>query len=486
MVNHSSDSLAIENTPITALKGVGESVANKLARLNIFTVQDVLFHLPYRYQDRTRITPIASASVGTEVIVEGTIRASDIVFGRRRSLVCRIQDNTGLLTIRLFYFSKAQQQQLQSGAIIQCFGEVRLGRGGIEMVHPEYRIKSTQASSLLTPSLTPVYPATEKVSQKTLRNLYFEAKKLIEKKPITEWIPTHYLDNKITLSDALLFLHEPPQNQNLQQLQQGSHPAQQRLVFEELLVHHLSLLQLRQKQQQDNAPALLLTDQFKKQYYQPFLNNLGFELTNSQKKVLAEIQQDLSKKAPMLRLMQGDVGSGKTVVAILAALQALAQGYQVALIAPTEILARQHYYNFCQWLEPLQIKTAWLSGKQKISERRDALEKIKSGEALFITGTHALFQEAVEYKNLAFVIIDEQHRFGVHQRLALKNKSADNIAPHQLIMTATPIPRTLTMTAYADLDCSIIDELPPGRTPVSTTVLDDSRRDDIIERIYQN
>ena len=476
----------LDQIPVTQLKGVGVQLANKLAKLGIQTIQDVLFHLPLRYMDRTRITPIGSVQPNTEVVIEGEIRGCDLVFGRRRSLMCRLQDNTGTITLRFFHFSNAQRQNLKIGSHIRCYGEVKRGSSGLEIYHPEYQFIDQQHPQPLQQTLTAVYPATEGISQQRLRTIASQALGLMKQHALTELLTKELLPeqlNQSSLTEAIEFIHEPPKTAPVDQLANGDHPAQQRLAFEELLAHHLSLLQLRQTIQQHGA-SILSSNKNDETLRVDFLNSLTFKLTSAQQRVSDEIQADLAKPVPMLRLVQGDVGSGKTVVAALAALQAVAAGKQAAIMAPTEILAEQHRNSFQAWLEPLDIQLAWLTGKVKGKARDRQLTMIRDGSAQIVIGTHALFQEEVVFNDLALTIIDEQHRFGVHQRLALKEKgkSPDQV-PHQLIMTATPIPRTLAMSAYADLDCSIIDELPPGRSPVNTVVIANQRRQEIIERI---
>lgn len=470
----------LDQLPVTELKGVGPQLAARLAKLHIHCVQDLLFHLPLRYQDRTRIHPIASLRPGDDGVIEAEIRACDVVFGRRRSLVCRLQDGSGTLTLRFFHFSAAQKQQLTPGTRLRCFGEARRGAGGLELVHPEYRRIDPDQTLPVEEALTPIYPTTEGLQQATWRKLTDQALKLLNSSSLRNWLPDSALPAalRMDLAGALRTLHRPPPELAPNRLTDGRHPAQRRLAFEELLAHQLSLLQLRQQIQTWGAPALAGVHRLEER----FLSELPFALTAAQRRVSEEVTTDLASDQPMLRLVQGDVGSGKTVVAALAALRAIASGYQVALMAPTELLAEQHLNNFRQWLTPLQIETVWLAGKQGVRERRASLEALTSGQAPLAVGTHALFQDDVRFHRLGLVIIDEQHRFGVHQRLALRDK-ASGVQPHQLIMTATPIPRTLAMSAYADLDTSVIDELPPGRQPVNTVVIDNARRDSVVERI---
>jgi ATP-dependent DNA helicase RecG len=427
----------------------------------------------------------------TEVVIEGEVRASDIVFGRRRSLVCRIQDHSGVVTLRFFHFNRAQQERLKPGTKLRCFGEVRRGKSGVELYHPEYQTLDQANPPALEDKLTPIYPATEGITQSRIRDLCSQALERLKDQSIRELLPPDLGSSlrqelAYSLPQALRLLHNPPPGTALNLLAEGEHPAQQRLAAEELIAHNLSLLKLRQQVQQQQAPVLIED----KSAATAFLEQLPFSLTAAQHRVAAEISSDISTAIPMLRLVQGDVGSGKTVVAALAATQAIANGHQVALMAPTEILADQHRINFEQWLQPLGIRVAYLTGKVKGKAREVQLGAIADGTAKMVIGTHALFQESVEFYDLGLSIIDEQHRFGVHQRLALRKKGfsveGSNLrgpAPHQLIMTATPIPRTLAMSAYADLDCSVIDELPPGRIPVETVVLSNLRRNDVIARV---
>jgi len=483
--------VGLDRLSVETLNGVGPALASKLHKLGLFSLQDLLFHLPLRYIDRTQITPIGGIQPMTEVVIEGEVRASDVVFGRRRSLVCRVQDHSGVVTLRFFHFNRAQQERLKPGVKLRCFGEVRRGKSGLELYHPEYQYLDTANPAGLEDTLTPIYPATEGITQSRIRDLCGQALRHLDTHQIVELIPAEInsgLEQQLSYSlvAALRLLHNPPPGTALHLLAEGEHPAQQRLAAEELIAHNLSLLRLRQKVQLQQAP-LLSED---KSARNKFLEQLPFELTAAQQRVAAEINRDISTAIPMLRLVQGDVGSGKTVVAALAAVQAIANGKQAALMAPTEILADQHRINFEQWLRPLGIRVAFLTGKVKGKAREVQLQAIAEGQAQMVIGTHALFQETVAFNDLGLSIIDEQHRFGVHQRLALRNKGfspegpvINGPAPHQLIMTATPIPRTLAMSAYADLDCSVIDELPPGRTPVETVVLANLRRNDIIERV---
>ncbi len=475
------NTLRLDQMPTTSLKGVGIQLAGKLAKLGLHNLQDVIFHLPNRYLDRTRITPIGALQPGTDVVVEGEVKGCDVVFGRRRSLLCRIQDNTGTLTLRFYHFSAAQKNNLQPGTRLRCYGEPRRGASGLEIYHPEYQFLDRQPAPLET-ALTPVYPTMEGITQQRLRAITGQALANLSEYSLSELLPSCIdQEQKISLIDALRYLHRPPPDADLQQLATGSHPSQQRLAFEELLAHQISMLRLRQQVQKQPAKTLTagsaLRDRLSKL--------LPFALTGAQQSAIADILADLQQPYPMLRLLQGDVGSGKTLVAAMAVLQAVASEQQAAVMAPTEILAEQHLNNFQSWLSPLGIETVLLTGKVKGKARQRVLSLIEDGSAQVAIGTHALFQDEVRFQRLALTVIDEQHRFGVHQRLALRDKGDDGLTPHQLIMTATPIPRTLAMSAYADLDCSVIDELPPGRTPVNTVLIDQQRRPEVIARIRE-
>lgn len=470
------------NDPVTCLRGIGEQQAHKLARLNIATVQDVLFHLPLRYQDRTRVAPIGSLRAGDEAVVEGEVQLTEVVFRKRRSLLCRIADGTGALTLRFFYFSQAQKEGLARGTRLRCFGEVRPGPGGLEIIHPEYQ-RIGAGVVPVAETLTPIYPTTEGIQQIKLRQATDQALKLVEDlRALPDWLPPALLKNLHfpTLADSLRYVHRPPPDAPLQALLEGRHPAQQRLAFEELLAHQLVMRQLRSRMRQEAAPVVKTPGRLRR----VCMGNLPFELTRAQQRVIGEIIGDMQQPRPMMRLVQGDVGSGKTLVAVMAALDVIEAGYQAALMAPTELLAEQHWRNFETWLTPLELKVGWLAGKVKGRQRKETLEALASGGINVIVGTHALFQSDVDFSRLALLIVDEQHRFGVHQRLALREKGTRAAeCPHQITMTATPIPRTLAMTAYADLDYSVIDELPPGRTPVKTVVLSEQRRAEVVARI---
>jgi len=467
----------LDQIAVTAIRGVGPRLAEKLAALSIHTVQDLLFHLPLRYQDRTRITPIGALQTGVDAVIEGEVRAADIVFGRRRSLMCRLQDGTGTISLRFYHFSAAQKQQLASGTRVRCFGEPRRGASGLEIYHPEYRVIDSEVPLPVAETLTPIYPTTEGLQQPSWRKLIAAALELLNADSLIDYLAIKPKAQK--LSEVVRFLHTPPPEVAQAQLLTGAHPYQQRLAFEELLAHQLSMLRLRETARQHRAPLCRGAGKLQQQ----FLKQLPFALTGAQQRVAQEIAEDLIQPQPMLRLVQGDVGSGKTVVAALAALRAIASDYQVALMAPTEILAEQHRDNFARWLQPLDIQLGWLSSKVKGKTRENLLATIASGEIQLVIGTHALFQADVIFKNLGLAIIDEQHRFGVHQRLALREKGGAGLQPHQLVMTATPIPRTLAMSAYADLDTSVIDELPPGRKPIHTAVIGNERRMEVVERV---
>jgi ATP-dependent DNA helicase RecG len=468
----------IAELSVRELHGVGPKLANQLAEYGVKHIEDLLFHLPLRYQDRTRVTAIAAAREGVDLVIEGEVRAADIVFGRRRSLVARIQDGSGTLTLRFFHFSAAQKNNLQPGTRLRCFGQVRRGGSGLEMYHPEYRQLQDEEMPV-EEALTPIYPTTTGIGQNQWRKLCGQALARLQREPVEELLPPsdRY---PYELMRALQYLHTPPPDASLELLRAGRHPAQLRLALEELVAHNLSLHRLRERQQREGAPSLPPSEKS----LRTFLASLPFAPTGAQRRVLREIANDLAKSVPMLRLVQGDVGSGKTLVAAGAALQAISNGYQVAIMAPTEILAEQHWRTFSQWFEPQEITMEWLSGRSKGNRRATALARIATGEASLVIGTHALFQEDVAFARLGLVIVDEQHRFGVHQRLALTKKTLPQQGqPHQLVMTATPIPRTLSMVAYADLDCSVIDEIPPGRPAVTTALVDSNRRGEVVARV---
>ncbi len=467
---------------VKTLRGVGEKVALRLEAMGLYQLQDMLFHLPYRYQDRTRIARLAGLVPGQSVAVDVTVRASDVIFGRRRALLVRASDGTGLLSLRFFHFSSAQKNQLQNGQRLLCFGEIRPGPTGLEMVHPEYQLLQPGIAYEPEQTLTPWYSTTEGVQQLRIRDLVGQVLPYIDQ--IQDWIPPLLL-KPLGLPDiktALRTLHRPGADEDTEQLLSGVHPSQQRLALEELLAHHLRLRQNRIEQYREVAPPLAVDTQLTARA----MAQLPFQLTGAQTRVLAEIRADMTRSFPLSRLVQGDVGSGKTVVAMLAGLQAVASGHQFALMAPTEILAEQHAATLRGWIAPLGLQLVCLTGKKTKKERDQQLAWIASGEAQVVIGTHALFQPSVTFASLAFIVIDEQHRFGVDQRLALRSKSTHRgWVPHQLVMTATPIPRTLAQSLYADMDYSVIDELPPGRQEIITRVMSHQRRQDLIDRVSE-
>ncbi|BAS47400.1 ATP-dependent DNA helicase RecG [Aggregatibacter actinomycetemcomitans NUM4039] len=470
----------LDAIPLTVISGVGAAVVEKLGKLGIFNLQDLLFHLPLRYEDRTRITPIADLQAEQYATIEGVVQSSEVQFGRRPMLMVYLSDGTAKLALRFFNFNAGMKNSLQPGARVKAFGEVRRGRFMAEIHHPEYQIIHDNKPLVLAETLTPIYPSTEGLKQTTLRKLIGQALLVLDKTPIAELLPAECNPHPFDLKSAIQFLHNPPPDVSLTTLEEGKHPAQQRLIFEELLAYNLAMQKVRSGIQANFAEPLSYQSDLKAR----FLAQLPFQPTNAQLRVTEDIERDMAQSYPMMRLVQGDVGSGKTLVAALAALIAIDNGKQVALMAPTEILAEQHAVNFRRWFEPIGIQVGWLAGKVKGKQRVAELEKIKSGAVQMVVGTHALFQEDVEFHRLSLVIVDEQHRFGVHQRLMLREKGNQaGVYPHQLIMTATPIPRTLAMTVYADLDTSIIDELPPGRTPITTIAISEDRRAEIIERV---
>ncbi len=488
--------------PVASLPGVGPALAETLRKLGIERLQDLWFHLPLRYEDRTRITPIRDLAAGESAQVEGVVEAVETGFRYRPQLRVAITDASHeTLVLRFFHFRRQQAQQFTPGLRLRCYGAIRHGQHGLEMVHPQYR--ALHGDTAVEATLTPVYPVTEGLGQQRLRGVIDKALARLPDEATLELIPPDLLRplGLMPLREALLGVHRPAPDADLQALLSGSHPAQQRLAFEELLAHHLSLKRLRAQLRKHRAPALPANQDLR----QRFLDALPFTLTGAQQRVAEEIARDLAKRVPMLRLVQGDVGSGKTVVAALAALHAIANGCQTALMAPTELLAEQHLRSFRAWFEPLGIEVVWLAGKVTGRARDKALARLAEGAPIAV-GTHALMQEGVVFARLGLAIVDEQHRFGVQQRMALRDKGVvappaprargvhaerertrdgflPAYAPHQLVLTATPIPRTLAMSAYADLDVSTLDELPPGRTPVRTVAVANTRRGEVIERI---
>ncbi len=473
-------------TPITQLRGVGSAVAEKLERLGIRHLEDLLFHLPLRYQDRTRVYPLNTLRPGLEALVEGVVEQTSVVYRRRRMLLVTISDSTGILLLRFFHFSTAQQNSLRQGARIRCFGEVRGRQSQLEMIHPEYQFINPRHTDTLKESYTPIYPTTEGLNQFSLRKFTDEALAWLSApgNELEELLPPGVLEQEqaLSLRDAIRYIHRPPTDADIELLQTGEHPVQKRLAFEEMLSHSLSLKRMRAATKQQSARALSSEGKL----FARLQQRLPFELTAAQHKVIADIRADVRTGAPMMRLVQGDVGSGKTLVGVAAMLEAVEAGCQATMMAPTEILAEQHYRNLKDWFDPFEISIGLILGRQKVRERRHALRQARIGETSIVVGTHTLFQEKVEFARLALIVVDEQHRFGVHQRLALKQKGEDgSFQPHQLIMTATPIPRSLAMTMYADLDYSVIDEMPPGRLPVKTFALSDGRRGELISRVRE-
>jgi len=467
----------------THLNGVGKALQIKLERLGIFTVQDLLFHLPFRYEDRTRITSLAQVRVGTRALISGVLESVSFPQSGKTRLLCELRDTTRVLHLRFFHAYPHYQKMIKVGARLLCFGELGLGPTGLEMVHPEWQIVETLPP--LEPFLTPVYPTTEGLTQKGWRKLMQQALALLTGETgLPDLLPASLLQQYgyPSLQEALLFIHRPPRDAALSCLEARNHFAHKRLVFEELLAHRLGLLKLKKTLQNYGAERLSKVGDKTNR----FIQALPFELTSAQKRVIEEISQDVQQSHPMLRLVQGDVGSGKTVVAAVAVLRAIENNYQAAVMAPTELLAEQHYRVFKQWLEPLGVKIVFLSGQLTVKEHREVLTALADGQAQLVLGTHALFQEEVKFSKLALLVVDEQHRFGVHQRALLREKGVmGQIIPHQLMMTATPIPRTLAMSLYADLDCSMIDELPRGRLPIQTSVISNQRRLEVIAHVRQ-
>lgn len=456
---------------IETLRGVGPALRDKFAKLRIHTLLDLLLNLPHRYQDRTQVVPLIGLRANVEALVIGQVMESRVVFGNRRSWLVTIGDDTGFLRLRFFHFSERQRAGISAGMYLRCFGEVRAGANGFEMVHPEYKAFPTKPDAP-EPKLTPVYPATEGLAQTRIAGLVDQALVALD-----QWVPPNideWLDSSESsdLRSALKLLHNPPSGIPSASLRE----ARNRVVLDEL-ISNIIVLKRRQRERATEQTLALPRSQ---QLGRVLLKRLGFELTSAQRRVTKEVLLDLEQSTPMLRLIQGDVGSGKTVIAAFAAVRAAEHGSQTAIMAPTEILAEQHYLNFSSWLEPLGVSVRLLTGRMSAAERTRERKSIASGDALVVIGTHALFQKDVEFAKLALVIIDEQHRFGVHQRMALRSKG---VLPHQLIMTATPIPRTLTMALYADMNVSVIDEMPPGRQPIDTVAVGDARRPEIVARI---
>lgn len=475
------------NQPVGILTGIGAQTASRLQKLGLCVIQDLIFHLPLRYEDRTRVYRIGSLKAGMTVLISGQVEFIDVLPKGRKSLICRISDGTGFINLRFFHFTANQHNTLKPGTTIVCFAEVRYGFAGLEMIHPEYKVIANPNDYVTESRLTPVYPLTEGLSQNVIRKAVKQALELCSHEPdlLTDWIPESILKQYRypTLADAIQTLHAPDESVSIEALQNGSVPALKRLAFEELLAHYLALRITRNKTKVWQAPSFSVGETGQTAITH-FIGSLPFKLTGAQQRVIAEIEADCRLQHPMMRLVQGDVGSGKTVVSAYAALLALTAGYQVAVMAPTELLAEQHKRNFNAWFDGFQTQVVYLTGQLKGNARKTVLQELADGTAGIIIGTHALFQDGVNFHRLGLIIIDEQHRFGVHQRLALREKGQQGgIRPHQLVMTATPIPRTLAMLQYSDLDISIIDELPPGRKSIVTSVIPAERRDDVIERI---
>ena len=466
--------------PIISISGLGQKTSDRLNQLGIHTLEHLLFHLPSRYQDKTTITPLSSASVEDEILIEASIDRIEVIPSRQRQLLCYLSDNQNQrVLLRFFHFTQYQKQALVRGETIQCFGEIKIGRQGLEMHHPEYRIISQDQKPLLESTLTPVYPLCAGVSQNKMKQWVNNALDVLKASVIDDYFEKITQSAMPSLKDSLFLLHHPNKDEDLSKIEAFKHISQQRLIIEELAAHQLSLLKIKEARKSKESKTFSI----KSTLSNKLISSLEFDLTSAQSRCISQINEDLSTSEPMHRLLQGDVGSGKTIVAVFALIQAAENNFQTAVMAPTEILARQHLQNFSNYLSPLGIQIAFLSGSQNTQERKENLSLIENGQAKVIIGTHALFQENVYFEDLALVIIDEQHKFGVHQRLSLSKKAS--LTPHQLVMTATPIPRSLTMSAYADLDTSVIDELPPGRQTIETVALSNARRDELITKIKQ-
>ena len=466
--------------PIISINGLGQKTSDRLNQLGIHTLEHLLFHLPTRYQDKTLITALSNVLEDHEILIEASIDRIEVVPSRQRQLLCYLSDNENVrILLRFFHFTQYQKQALIRGETIQCFGEIKLGRQGLEMHHPEYRIISQDQKPLLESTLTPVYPLCAGVSQNKMKKWVNEALDVLKNSVIDDYFEKITNNTLPNLKNSLFLLHHPDKNEDLSKIESFKHASQQRLIIEELATHQLSLLKTKEARKKKKSQPFLIKNTLSNKLKE----SLEFKLTSAQSRCINQINDDLSSAEPMLRLLQGDVGSGKTIVAVFALLQAAENSLQTAVMAPTEILARQHLLNFSNYLSPLGITIAFLSGSQNTHERKDNLNLIENGTAKVIIGTHSLFQESVNFDDLALVVIDEQHKFGVHQRLSLSKKAS--LTPHQLVMTATPIPRSLTMSAYADLDTSIIDELPPGRQSIETVALSNARRDELINKIQK-
>ncbi|HKC53396.1 MAG TPA: ATP-dependent DNA helicase RecG [Burkholderiales bacterium] len=455
------------------------TVAAKLNKLGIRREFDLVLHLPLRYEDETRVTPIANAPPGLPVQVEGTVRSTEIVYRPRRQLVSRIEDSTGELALRFFNFFGSQAKALEPGAKVRAFGEVRTGFFGGEMIHPRFRV--LHGENPLPTALTPIYPTTEGLGQAALRS---KIERALARASLDDTLPEKVLKRLglCGFREAVDTLHHPLPGADEETLSGRTLPAWRRVKFDELLAQQISMRKYYRERKARAAPPLLRPDK-QRCHTAVLIERLPFHLTRAQQRVWKEIEGDLAQPHPMHRLLQGDVGSGKTVIAVLAALRAVENGLQAAVMAPTEILAEQHFRKFSEWLGPLGLEAAWLTGSQTKKERGSALAAVASGKTPVAIGTHALFQEHVQFRSLGLAVVDEQHRFGVAQRLALRRKGAES---HQLMMSATPIPRTLSMSYYADLDVSVIDELPPGRKPIVTKLAESSRRVEVVRRIRES
>ncbi len=464
--------------PVISISGLGKKTSDRLNQIGIYSLENLLFHLPIRYQDKTQITSLSAAKVGDEILVELTIDKLEEVPTRQRQLLCYLSDNNNQkLLIRFFHFNHYQKQTFVRGEYIQCFGEIKIGRSGLEMHHPEYRLISQKQKPLLDSTLTPVYPLTAGITQNKIKLWVAQALDILRATVINDYFERIAKNTMPNLKDSLYLLHHPKKGEDLISISNFKHIAQQRLIIEELAAQKLNLLRIKARRKTQKSSIFSINENLPSK----LIESLDFKLTGAQLRCIGEISKDLSSSQPMLRLLQGDVGSGKTIVAVFILLQAIENNFQTAIMAPTEILAQQHLQNFNSYLDHLGIKVAFLSGSQNTEERKTQTNLIASGKAQIVIGTHALFQESVSFNNLGLVIIDEQHKFGVHQRLSLAQKAKK--IPHQLVMTATPIPRSLTMSVYADLDTSIIDELPPGRQKIETIALSNNRRDEVVERI---
>ena len=478
MNEESKDLQSIQN-----LKGVGPKGASSLNNLGIFSISDAAFHLPFRYEDRSFITPIGEATFQNTVLIEGEIMKSTVVFRGRRMLFSEIYDGTGKLTMRMFNFAMAQHKALEEGKMIRCFGAITPGPNGKQMIHPQYQVFEKDEAVEIEKNLTPIYPTTSGLQQNKLKKIIESSLEFCEKNNLLqEESKNQNYSEYGNLLQTLKFLHKPPVETDLGELIEGRHPAQKKLIKEELIAHMLCAGILKNELEGRIGPSMLE----KSEYEKDFLNSLPFDLTGAQLNVWDEIKNDLMAKTPMRRLLQGDVGSGKTLVGALASLHSKSNGWQTALLCPTEILAEQHFNSFNGWFESIGVRVQLLTGSTKAKERKILIKDLAEGKIDILVGTHAIFQLGVEFKNLGLTVIDEQHRFGVHQRFSMLEKGGlENQSPHQLIMTATPIPRTLAMTVYGSLETSVIDELPPGRNPVKTSSRPDSFREKVIKRVEE-